>query len=168
MTQYEKIIEILKDLEISYDEIEHDETTSCEHSKTLREEAWLTWIWSKNIIFHAKWEYYLVTTLWTKEIKARRFKHEFKTKDIRFATQEEIDNLKLWTIWCIAPFWFDNETITIYIDDEIFEHEYFMFNPATTTKSIRIKTTDLQTIYSKMMNPLRFFSLTEDNFEIIE
>jgi prolyl-tRNA editing enzyme YbaK/EbsC (Cys-tRNA(Pro) deacylase) len=63
--------------------------------------------------FYAKWEFYLVITIWDKDIKARKFKKEFGTKDIRFATQEEITNIIWATIWSIPPFWFENETIKI-------------------------------------------------------
>lgn len=162
MTQYEKIIHILNELNISFDEITHEETKSCEHSKELREKAWLNWVWSKNIVFHAKSKFYLVTTLWDKDIKARKFKQEFWTKDIRFATQDEINSICLWTIWSIAPFWFENFEVPIYVDNEIFTNEYFMFNPANPCKSIRIKTIDLKNIYSKIKNPIKFFTISED------
>lgn len=165
---YENLIQILKTLDISYEEIVHEETTSCEHSAILREKAWLEWIWSKNIVFHAKWNYYLVTTIWIKDIKARIFKKEFQTKDIRFANQEEISQLKLWTIWSIPPFWFENENINIYVDKEIFSNEYFMFNPFLKNKTIRIKSQDLLKIYNYLNNKVQIFSLNENNELILE
>jgi hypothetical protein len=36
---YKDIINKLNILNISFDEIEHDESTSCDHSKSLRQEA---------------------------------------------------------------------------------------------------------------------------------
>lgn len=167
---YENIIQILKKLEIDFDEINHIETTSCEHSAILRKEAWLEWIWSKNIIFHAKWNFYLVTTIWTKDIKARIFKSQFQTKDIRFATQTEITSINMWTIWSIPPFWFDNENIKIFVDNEIFKNQYFMFNPWLPTKTIRIKTTDLKKVYQNLKNEVSTFEITDDliNFNLID
>lgn len=164
---YQNIINILKNLDISYDEISHQETTSCEHSAQIRENAWLSGVWSKNIIFHAKWKFYLVTTLWTKDIKARKFKKEFQTKDIRFATQDEISSLWLWTIWCISPFGFENIEVPVFVDAEIFEHEYFMFNPATVLKTIRIKTLDLKKVYENTKNPLKFFKISEEEISFL-
>ena len=162
MSQYEKIIQILKDLNISFNEISHEASTSCEHSAELRKNAGLEWVWSKNIVFHAKWKFYLVTTLWTKDIKARKFKKEFGTKDIRFATQDEITSLWLWVIGSIAPFGFENVEVPVYVDSEIFEHDYFMFNPADPCKSVRVKTEDLKNIYSQMKNPVKFFTIGEE------
>lgn len=165
---FQNILDILKEKNIKYDLIEHEESKSCEHSKELREKAWLTWVWSKNIVFHAKWNFYLVTTLWDKDIKARKFKWEFWTKDIRFASQDEITIIKLWTIWSISPFWFQNDNIKIYVDAEIFEHEYFMFNPWVWTKTIRLKTSDLIEIYKSLKNEVKIFYIWEEEIEISE
>ena len=159
---YENIKKILKENDISFDEIEHGESQSCEDSKRFRDEACLEWIGSKNIVFHAKWEYYLVTTIWDKEIKARRFKKEFGTKDIRFAYQEEITSLLWATIWSIPPFGFQNKTIKIFVDKEIFNSEYFMFNPGISTKTIRIKTSDLKEIYLSLENQIKIFEFLEE------
>lgn len=166
---YEKIKQTLKEFDISFEEIEHEISETCDDSKRFRDEAWLDWIWSKNIVFHAKWEYYLVTTIWDKEIKARKFKKEFGTKDIRFAYQDEITSLLWATIWSIPPFGFQNQTIKIFVDKEIFTHEYFMFNPWIPTKTIRIKTTDLLEIYKSLKNEIKIFdfSMEEASFEIL-
>ena len=166
MSQYQKIIQILNELNISFDEISHEASTSCEHSKELRQKAWLSWVWSKNIVFHAKQKFYLVTTLWDKDIKARKFKSEFWTKDIRFASQDEINALWLGTIWSIAPFWFENISVPVYVDDEIFDSEYFMFNPADPCKTIRLKTTELKKIYENMENIVKFFNINQDSLII--
>jgi hypothetical protein len=36
---YENIVNILNNLKIKFDSIDHEPTTSCEHSKELREKA---------------------------------------------------------------------------------------------------------------------------------
>lgn len=87
-----------------------------------------------------------MTTLAHKSIRARNFKHEFGTKDIRFATQEEITPFCGSVIGSIPPFGF-NKILPLYVDSEIFDYEYFLFNPDTPTKSISIKTTDLRRVY---------------------
>jgi len=169
MTQnYQNIIKILKDLNIEFDEIDHEMSKTCDDSKRFRDEKWLVWLGSKNIIFHAKWNFYLVVTHWDKQIKARNFKREFWSKDIRFASQDEITPLLGATIWSIPPFGFDNSTIKIFVDKEIFESEYFIFNPSVPTKSIRIKSDDLRKIYNNLENEVRYFIQEEGWFEIID
>lgn len=167
-TNYNNIKSILENLGIKYDEIEHQESHSCDESKKFRDEKWLSWLGSKNIIFHCKWNYYLVTTHWDKNIKARNFKHEFGSKDIRFANQEEISKNLDAIIGSIPPFWFENSVIPIFVDIEIFKNEYFIFNPSTPTKSTRIKTEDLKKIYISLPNPVKYFKHSEEEFELFE
>lgn len=165
---YQNIIKILEKLNIEFTEIEHEVSHNCDESKKFREDKWLSWLWSKNIIFHAKQKFYLVTTHWDKNIKARNFKHEFSSKDIRFATQDEISYELDSTIGSIPPFWFDNSVIPIFVDVEIFENKYFIFNPSIPTKSIRVSSEDLKKIYSSLPNPIKYFKHTEDEFELFE
>ena len=163
INMYWEIIKKLNELNIEFQELNHEESKSCDDSKLFRQQAWFDWIGSKNIVFHAKWKYYLVTTIWDKELKARKFKHEFGTKDIRFANQEEITREIDWVIGSIPPFWFKNTEIPVFIDKEIFSHEYFMFNPANATKTIRIKTSDLKEIYKTMINPVKLFDFSGED-----
>lgn len=164
---YNNIIKILKENNIEFDEIEHGISTSCEDSKKFRENVWLTGLWSKNLIFHCKENFYIIVTHADKKINAKRFKKEFGSKNIRFANSEEISEQINGVIWCIPSFGFKNTEIPIYVDSEIFEHEYFMFNPWISTKTIRIKTGDLNNIFLKIKNPVEFFLWWEDTMEII-
>ena len=166
MELYENTLKILKDLNIHFDEISHEESHSCEQSREFRNNAWLEWLWSKNIVFHAKWKFYLVTTYWDKQIKARNFKHEWGTKDIRFANGDEIYSCLWAKIGSIPPIWFLNSEIPIFVDSEIFENKFFIFNPWDPKKSIRVTTNDLRSIYDKLKNPIRYFIHTEENFQI--
>ena len=170
IVMYKNIIKKLKKLKIEYSELDHAESKSCNDSKTFREQAWFDWIWSKNIVFHAKWKYYLVTTIWDKDLKARNFKKEFSTKDIRFANVQEIKDEINWIIWSIPPFGFENKEIPLFVDKEIFEYEYFMFNPANATKTIRIKTSDLKKIYESLGNKIKLFDFSQEEvlFEELE
>lgn len=165
---YQNIILELGRLGIQFQEIDHEESHSCDESKSMRLSAGLDGVGSKNIVFHAKGNFYLVTTEGDTQIRARNFKHEFGSKDIRFASQDEITGLINATIGSIPPFGFEHTTLPIYVDAHIFEHPYFCFNPALPTKSIQIRTEDLRKIYSSLPNSIKFFRQTEDGFEIIE
>lgn len=156
------ILHLINNLNIPFKEINHEASTSCEHSKSLRKAQGLVWIGSKNIVFHAKGKFYLVTTLGDKNIKARNFKHEFGTKDIRFASQEEITKELGATIGSIPPFGFENSEIPLYVDAEIFNHEYFCFNPWIPTKSIQIKTEDLKNMYLHLKNKVKIFDFSDE------
>lgn len=161
---YENIIKILKENEISYEEIEHEEVKTTDDSKRLREEN--TWSYeegfgSKNIIFHAKENFYLVVTKAEKNIKAKKFKKEFGTKNIRFAYGEEIASLTACEVGAIPSFGYFNKELPIYFDEELFTKKYFMFNPALHNKSIRIKSEDMKKIYTLAKNSVKYFSVSE-------
>jgi len=165
---YPNIIKILQENNIEYDEIDHEISSSCEDSKLLREQAWLEWLWSKNLVFHCKWNFYIVVTHADKKINAKRFKKEFGSKNIRFANADEITEQINGVIGCIPSFGFKNRNIPIYVDSEIFQHDYFMFNPADATKTIRIKTWDLNFIFNSLENSVKYFLWGEETMDIIE
>lgn len=109
-----------------------------------------------------------MTTTGEKQIKARNFKHEFGSKDIRFASQDEITKSVQATIGSIPPFGFENSDIPIFIDRELFSHDYFIFNPSIPTKSIQIGTKDLKKIYDSLGNPKKYFLHDAENFELYD
>lgn len=168
---YENIKDTLAKAGVDYDEIDHEEVKTTDESKEERaKKGWTTGIGSKNILFHAKSKFYLVVTVAGKEIKAKKFKKEFGTKDIRFAYEDELKDSTGCEIGAVPPFGHFNKELPIYVDKEIFEHDYFMFNPALHVKSIRIKSDDLKKIYSEFDNSVKIFELTEDDsiFEELE
>ena len=80
---YNQIISILERLKVPYEEIEHKAVVTTEDSKKQRaEKGWTNGTGSKNILFHAKGKFYLVVTIAEKQIKARKFKKEFGTKNM--------------------------------------------------------------------------------------
>ncbi len=62
----------------------------------------------------------------------------------------------------MSPFGHPREDLPYYIDEDIFKVEYFMFNPAVPTRSMRIKTGDLRKVYAALPNPVRYFSEDEE------
>lgn len=165
MKVYENIIRILEKQAISYEEMEHPPVVTCKDSARYRAEHGWNGLGSKNILFHAKGRFYLVVTTAEKEIKARKFKKEFGTKNIRFATSDEVKEITDCKIGALPPFGYLNRELPIYVDEEIFRNKYFMFNPAVHTKSIRIKTEDLRKIYTSIDQPVKFFTIQEGKIE---
>lgn len=168
MSSYLSIINFLNENKISFEEIIHEVVETCEDSARCRTEAWFVWLGSKNIFFHCKWNFYLVVTHASKQIKARNFKHEFGSKDIRFANQDEIDQIAGVKIGSIPPIIPENKELQIFVDLEIFESDYFMFNPADPTRTLRISTKDLKKVYEILDNSVKYFVHTDEYFEILE
>ncbi|OHD57117.1 MAG: hypothetical protein A2Y33_09335 [Spirochaetes bacterium GWF1_51_8] len=167
MTVYDKIVSILKKSDIPYDEIEHAAVVTTDDSARERAlQSWTIGAGSKNILFHAKGKFYLVVTTAGKQIKARMFKKEFGTKDIRFATDEEVSANTGCRPGSVPPFGHTSGTIPIYIDREIFTLERFMFNPGDPGRSIRLTPEGLTAALSVLPNPVFTFESGESGIII--
>ncbi len=164
---YQAIKELLDRLGISFAEIEHAPVGSCEESLAFRGQAGWSGASSKCIFLKAKGKYYLLVTTAEKEIKARLFKKEFGTKDIRFANREELLEVTGCDPGSVPPFGHRDPTLPYYVDESIFRAEHFMFNPAVAEKSFRIRTEDLQRIYAAVTNPVSTFGEDEDERFVI-
>lgn len=168
---YENIIQLLQNNEIPFDEIDHPAVQTTDDSLKYRQSAgWMEGIGSKNIVFHAKGNFHVVVTTADKNLKARIFKKEFGTKDIRFAYPDEVREYTGCIPGAIPPFGHTHPEIPIYIDKNILSFEFFMFNPGLHTKSLRIKPDDIIKIYQILPNPTKWFILSDDgvDFEEIE
>lgn len=164
---YLAIRDQLERMGIPYDEIEHPPVGSCEESLAFRGQAGWGGASSKCILLKARGRYYLLVTMAEKEIKARLFKKEFGTKDIRFANREELMEVTGCDPGSVPPFGHRDAALPFYVDEDILKAEFFMFNPAVPTKSFRIATGDLRRIYAAVPNPVSTFGEDEDERFVI-
>lgn len=159
---YENIMDTLKRLDIEFESLRHNAVQTCSDSLTHRTNAGWTGASSKCIVYHAKGRFYLVVTVAEKDIKARLFKKQFGTKNIRFASPEEVHRETGCETGSVPPFGHDNPGLPYYVDLDIFKQDHFMFNPADPKQSIRINSGDLLRIYEDAPNPVKFFEPGED------
>jgi len=164
---YQAIKDLLERMGIPYDEIEHAPVGSCEESLAFRGQAGWSGASSKCILLKAKGKYYLLVTTAEKDIKARLFKKEFGTKDIRFANREELMEVTGCDPGSVPPFGHLDPSLPFYVDENILRAEHFMFNPGIPTKSFRVRTGDLQRIYASIPNPVSTFGEDEDERFVI-
>ena len=164
---YQAIIDLLQRMGIAYDEIEHAPVGSCEESLAFRGQAGWSGASSKCILLKAKGKYYLLVTTAEKEVKARPFKKEFGTKDIRFANRDELMEVTGCDPGSVPPFGHRDPLLPFYVDEKIMQAEHFMFNPAIPTKSFRVGTGDLRRIYAAIPNPVSTFGEDEEERFVI-
>jgi prolyl-tRNA editing enzyme YbaK/EbsC (Cys-tRNA(Pro) deacylase) len=80
----------------------------------------------------------------------KKLKDYFKTKKIRFATNEELGMLTELSSGAVPPFGRPIFDLNLYADNSILENEYIAFNAGSLTKSIKMKVQD----YIKVANPI--------------
>ena len=158
---------LLQRMGIPFDEIEHPPVGTCGESLGFRGQAGWSGASSKCILLKAKGKYYLLVTTAEKEIKARPFKKEFGTKDIRFANRDELMEVTGCDPGSVPPFGHRDPALPFYVDEGILEAEFFMFNPAVPTKSLRIATSDLRRIVAAVPNPVSVFGEDESGRFVI-
>jgi prolyl-tRNA editing enzyme YbaK/EbsC (Cys-tRNA(Pro) deacylase) len=112
---------------------------------------------SKCILFHARGRFYLVVTTADREIKARLFKRPFGTKDIRFATPEEVRAATGCEVGSVPPFGHSAPDLPVFVDGRILAGGHFLFNPAVPTESLRLGAQDLRRVYAALPNPVTVF-----------
>ena len=158
MTVYEKIIAILRENGIPYEEIIHAPVKTTDDSARERAAAgWTDGVGSKNILFHARGKFYLVVTTAQKQIKARIFKKEFGTKDIRFAYDDEVAVNTRCPPGSVPPFGHPSRGLPIFLDKDILSAEWFMFNPGDHCRSIRVRPDGLVRALAAVPNPVYTF-----------
>ena len=67
----------------------------------------------------------------------------------------------------VPPFGHRDPALPFYVDEGILEAEFFMFNPAVPTKSLRIATSDLRRIVAAVPNPVSVFGEDESGRFVI-
>ena len=147
---------------LSYTEYSHDATDTCDKSAAMRQALGIAGEGSKNICFHAKGRYFLVTTLASYDFKARIFKRAFGSKDIRFADEQELSLQVGAPFGCVPPLGFCNEGLPLFVDERILSLEHFLFNPAIHTKTWQVSGETMRQAYASCKNPIYFFHINED------
>lgn len=161
---YSRIVNILQEEKIPFQEIDHEATTSCEHSTEMRKAQGLDGVGSKCVLMKASksGRVFLAVTMGSVDIHKKMLKPVLGEKEFRFADREMLNELMEVEPGCAYPFSHNPEILTL-VDEEIFKHEYFIFTPGLHTKSIQVKTADLKKIYDKHYpNVMYFSSKTEE------
>lgn len=162
MSIYRSIITLLEASGAEYERITHEAVRGCEDSRAHRMNAGWTGASSKCILFHAKGNFHLVVTTADEKINGRKFKKQFGTKNIRFASPDEVGLHTGCEIGSMPPFAVSDPDLPIYVDARILDFDHFMFNPARPDESLRLKTSELPRIYERSPNPVKWFHPAED------
>lgn len=169
---YATVLAILAQRGVAYEAIEHPAVTDCEDSARYRAAAgWPgaeDWrLGSKCLLFHVKKKgassFHLVVTHAGREVNGRRFKKVFGSKDMRFATPEELAALTGCAPGSVAPFGHvpeaGREPPHLYLDTALLGARRFYFNPGLPTMSLSVAGPDLALVYGAAPGPVTLFDV---------
>lgn len=140
MSVFTQIIEQLNKNAIIYDITKHKAVRTSEEAAAARGVELKTG--AKSMIIKAGPSFFLLVMPADRHIDWKKAKQVLKTKDIRFASEVEAENISQVKMGSVPPFG-NILNLPTYFDASIRENEYVNFNPGSVKHSIRMKSTDL-------------------------
>jgi Ala-tRNA(Pro) deacylase len=148
MSVFEQILALLDNNHVPYRLTEHEPVRTSEEAARLRGVALKTG--AKAMIIRGKDEYYLLVLPADKHIDWRRMRAILHMSNLRFATEEEAENVTHVKMGSVPPFG-NILGLPTYFDEGLFENEVVNFNPGSITHSMAMKSADLRAIVSPIV-----------------
>jgi Ala-tRNA(Pro) deacylase len=144
----QKIISILTENQIQFDEIDHGIAQTCEESARARGAD--IRIGGKTILFKDKRDFRLFTLSASLEVDSNRVRKILKSQRLRFATNEELQELCSVERGALPPLGKELYPFDHYLDKSIISNDKIAFNAGILTKSIIMSVED----YIRLTNPI--------------
>ena len=154
MEAFDKITKLLDENNIEYEIKEHEAVRTSEEAAAVRGDDLK--IGAKALILKIGDTFVMVILSAAKKLNSKKLKKIFKTKNLRFATPEEVFELTGCKPGGVPPFG-NIFNIEFLVDKSITKNEFMAFNAGKRTKSLKLKTED----YLKLLNP-RVEEFTKD------
>lgn len=139
------IYEILKELKINYEEIEHQAVYTVEEALKEDISSKIEGIECKNLFVKSKNRYYLILIKAEKRADLKAMAHLVNETKLSFASEEELKSILNLTIGGVTPLGLVNDRenmVTLLIDKEL-ENNKVLVHPNVNTKTISIQLSDL-------------------------
>jgi prolyl-tRNA editing enzyme YbaK/EbsC (Cys-tRNA(Pro) deacylase) len=165
----ENVQRLLAEQGVAFQTLEHPAVATCEDSAAHRAAAGWDGLGSKCILFHCKGAFHLVATHAQRQINGRRFKKEFGSKNMRFATPEEVAEHTGCAIGSLPPLGHlpraGAAPPRLFVDQAVLDATRFMFNPGVPTMSLRLAGPDLARVFRALPPdpaPVRVFRVLDE------
>jgi Ala-tRNA(Pro) deacylase len=148
MKVFEQILALLEQHCIPYKLTEHQPVRTSEEAARVRGVALKTG--AKAMILRGKDDYYLFVLPADKRIDWKRARALLHLNSLRFATEEEAEQVAHVKMGSVPPFG-NILGLPTYFDEGLFENEVVNFNPGSTTHSIAMSSADLRALVSPIV-----------------
>lgn len=143
---FEKIIGLLRDNKTKYQPYEHEPVFTSEQAAKVRgtkiEQG------AKALVMMADGKPVMLVISAARKINTAKFKKDFKVKDLRMATPEEVKQLTGIEIGAVPPFG-NLMGLEVFVDKSLRENKEITFNAGLHTRSLKINYAD----WVKLVNP---------------
>ena len=138
-----EVYEILKKLDIDYEEMKHKAVYTSEEAMFITKEMNGTGV--KNLFLKSKHKFYLVLIPENKRANIKQIEKQINEKNLSFANEKHLKEILNLTPGSVTPFGIINDKenqVTIVIDEKL-KNKKVLFHPNTNTKTIKIDYNDL-------------------------
>lgn len=139
------IYDILKELDIRYEEIEHKAIYTAEEALQENIANRIDGIGCKNLFVKSKNKYYLIFIKAEKRAELKLVAELLNETRLSFASEKELKDILNLTIGSVTPFGLVNDRenlVTLLIDKEL-ENQKVLVHPNVNTKTVSIQLSDL-------------------------
>ncbi|MGB6420544.1 MAG: YbaK/EbsC family protein [Anaerolineales bacterium] len=153
---YRQNIDLLQSAGIEYREFEHEPVLCYEKAAQIRQRFNLSGVESKSLFLKLKDDRYcMFISLEGKRFDPKRLRVLLGSKS-KVCSDQELNEETGCVPKCACPFGHSAE-VTLIIDNEIFQHERFIYSPGPPEKTIEIKTEDIQEILNCSPNKVFYY-----------
>jgi len=153
---YRQNIDLLQSAGIEYREFEHEPVLSYEKAAQIRQRNNLSGVESKSLFLKLKDDRYcMFISVEGKRFDSKRLRALLGGKS-KVCSDQELNEVTGCAPKCACPFGHSAE-VTLIIDNEIFQHERFIYSPGPPEKTIEIKTEDIQEILNCSPNKVFYY-----------
>jgi Ala-tRNA(Pro) deacylase len=153
---YRQNIALLQSAGIEYREFEHEPVLSYEKAARIRQRFNLSGVESKSLFLNLKDDRYcMFISVEEKRFDSKRLRTLLGSKS-KVCSDQELNEVTDCVPKCACPFGHPAE-ITLIIDNEVFEHECFIYSPGPPEKTIEIKTEDIHQLVRAGPNKVVYY-----------
>jgi Ala-tRNA(Pro) deacylase len=146
-----------------YQRIEHPPVFTCEQANQYRPN--LTGVSTKNLFLRdKKRRFYLVMTACEKKFDLKKLGQTLNAPKLHFGSEEsllELLHLTPGSVTVLGLVNDENHQVELWIDDAIWEDEYFLCHPLVNTATLVLSKADLLRFFDLTGHPLHFVSAVE-------
>ena len=149
--QYQKLINLLDSNMVEYKLFEHRAALTYEDLAEVQNEAGFIGTEGKCMVLNTGDTFIVYVTLQGKRLDMDSIKKTLGVKKIKLASPEQLKEYFGAEPGCAYPFGFD-ESISIYVDPQIYDQEWLLFSPVLPTRTVQARGKDLQKIFKNIKN----------------
>ena len=153
---YRQNIALLQSAGIEYREFAHEPVLSYEKAAQIRQRFNLSGVESKSLFLKLRDNRYcMFISVEGKRFDSKRLRALLGGKS-KVCSDQELNEVTGCVPKCACPFGHPDE-VTLIIDNDVFEHERFIYSPGPPEKTIEIKTEDIHQLVSTGPNKVVYY-----------